>query len=538
MKNQSLIVSTIVLSLVSTCAHAESWRTPVPAPPPPANMPPAQSPQFLSAAVAEFAWSQGRGIDQQVNTDYVSRTSVLIPDFMLKSGGGQNLNFDHPIFHDPYVAGWGATRGRIRDVKVINRYGARLDARFYAPKLPFIDPVTGKASSGPFPTVIFIPGYSGYFEDSASSHFAPHEGALEQIAEHGYIVLAVSPQGQGGSETFSPPSPYCDPNGAWKQSSEIGLHELGACAGQDGPDPLLVGANSTCYNKLAAFPFGISVAVVLQSHLDPKSALDVDRFYDSFRTRFVYAALDAATWLASSADPLRSQVDLTRLGVMGHSAGSDAAVVSANGDPKHRFKVAVAWDDTAAPPDTFGPTVPTLLVRTELLPAFGPYTYPPHDEYFGGYRVGQRFLRQHVASMMLTLRGSNHEEFNYVPYSLLDPLSLGPLTNTSSRGGLVTRYYSIAWLDRWLKGATTSLPRGDEAQQIADARRRLLARTFDDSADRTSSGQGTFDPVKYVNVPYRIAGERVADHLTFFLHSQLSFDGLTCLDWQQGCGVQ
>lgn len=500
---------------------AKSWRDPVPAPPPPANMPAPNTPQFFAAAADEFAYSQGRGHDQQSNPDYLAKIAPLLAgDFS----------------HDPYAQDWETTQGQIQDVVIVNRYGAKLTARLYAPKLPFTDPVTGEISNGPFPTIIFLPGLGAKGKaNSVNDHFPYYEGSLEQLAAHGYIVLGVSPQGQGGSEYFAPPSPYCDLKGDWTQPQELGLVEQGPCAGWDVQGhPPYTGQYANIYNAVVTTAPDADLATFLaHARTEPAAAWDeIATGYEVWRPRFVFPALDAATWLSSSENPWRDLIDESRLGIVGHSAGADGATVAGNGDPKHRFSATASWDGGGLPPDTMLATIPSLFIHTEQQTFFGPYTVPPPDEHIAAYRMEQRFMADGVDSMMLALRGSDHYECGYFPY----PESLAPiLFNVSSKGGAVNLYYTVAWFDRWLKGAKTSQHRGDEKVQAEDARRRLLARVFDDSTDKTAMGQGTFDPLTQQNVPYKIAGENVADHLTFFLHSQLAFDGVKCLDWQAGC---
>jgi len=89
-------------------------------------------------------------------------------------------------------------------------------------------------------------------------------------------------------------------------------------------------------------------------------------------------------------------------------------------------------------------------------------------------------------------------------------------------GETVAVYYTIAWLDRYLKGA-------DDPATAQDAYGRLTASVFDDSADRHNLSQGFWDPVKAAesgdpvyggNVPYIIAEMPVANRLSIYFHSK------------------
>jgi hypothetical protein len=83
-------------------------------------------------------------------------------------------------------------------------------------------------------------------------------------------------------------------------------------------------------------------------------------------------------------------------------------------------------------------------------------------------------------------------------------------------------HQTLAWFDRYVKGD-------------AAAARRLSARRFDASADRVSIGVGAWDPIGQRNVPYTIAGERVANHLSFYLRSFSATSDYVCSDLRAGC---
>ena len=127
--------------------------------------------------------------------------------------------------------------------------------------------------------------------------------------------------------------------------------------------------------------------------------------------------------------------------------------------------------------------------------------------------------------MAIGLRGSSHAEWQYVPFRNSNPVY--PQGNASAKGFQVSLYYSLAWLDYHLKG--------DSFAHQQDAERRLLARIFDDSVDRTSIGTGTSDPGTGANMPYLITGETVQDHLTVWFPNFFRFGEQLCLDWHSGC---
>ena len=492
-------------------AHSSrSWRDPVAPAATPANQPVGAA--FHERALADRAYAEGRGADQQSHPDYIARTAPWVVDYF---ASGQQ---DQKILHDPYRVGWASTRSTEVYVEFLNLYGARMRAKMW-----------GRASgSGPFPTLVFMSGTGIPAADTAYTGFSAYEPMLQQFAESGYVVFSVAPQGQEGSEHFQPPHPMCEPDGWWREPQEMGLQEQGECAGQHGPVPGYTGENSEIYNATgsvyATIPPFVPVpepALLAQSRLDPASFNDLlARTYDTFRPRMVFAALDGTDWLLSDANPWRSRIDAGRLGIIGHSGGADAALVVANGDPLHRFKASASWDSYGLPPDTVGPREPALIIRAESQNVLGPYLEPPQDHVESPYRVYRRFVEERKDAMLVSLRGSTHSEWSYIPYALTNPIA--PLTNASSKGGQVSFHYTLAWMDRWVKGGS-----GKRAAQD-----RLLARRFDGSADAGSIGSGTWDPLTLQNVPYRIEGENVADHLSVFFLSQAHFDGVNCDDLQ------
>lgn len=502
---------------------AHSWRDELPPAAAPANQP--TGPEFQVRALQDRWHAEGRGRDQETHPEYIATTMPWVLDYFASAQA------DQKILHDPYRMDWGTTRGRELDVEFLNRWGARMRAKLWGPRLPFTDALTGAVTNGPFPTVVFVPGTAVPAANTPYNGFAEYEPLLQQLAESGYVVFAVSPQGQNGSEHFEPPHPMCDPNGAWKQPKEMGLRELGECAGHHGPLPGYTGENAELYNAVAAVialtPPLVPVpepALVAQSRLDPASFNSLlVATYDSFRHRMVFAAIDGTDWLLSAGNPWLAQIDAEKLGIVGHSGGADAAVVTANGDPLRRFKASVSWDGYGLPPDTVSPRVPALVIRAESQNVLGPYVAPPADHIESPYRVYRRFVDEGRDAMLLSLRGSTHSEWTYVPYALTNPIA--PLANASSKGGVVSFHYTVAWLDRWLKGG----------RYKDHARNRLLARQFDGFADATSIGVGTWDPLTLQNVPYRLEDENVADHLSVLFVSQAHFDGVACEDWQAGC---
>jgi hypothetical protein len=224
----------------------------------------------------------------------------------------------------------------------------------------------------------------------------------------------------------------------------------------------------------------------------------------------VQGTTDALNFFLSDANPVRGDVDASRIGIAGHSLGASA--VSETGQRDARVKAIVAWDNLAPANAPFH--APALGINSEYF--FNPTTMtaPPdphaHDEAF------TQLAAAGVDSMQIALRSSMHLEYSYVPYIL----------PASRLGERVAFYYTLAWFDYYLRGSP-------------DAYQRLVARTFDASADASAIGAGTYDP-SVGNVPSTIAGLPVADRLSFYYLSEYALtapDGTsaTCADLRHGC---
>lgn len=229
------------------------------------------------------------------------------------------------------------------------------------------------------------------------------------------------------------------------------------------------------------------------------------------------AALD---WLLSSANPRRSELDASRLGLAGHSAGGVA--VSRLGQEDPRIDALVSWDRAQS-----GPMPADLRLRTPALfltadfncqrvPVCLPERYPAPPDPHGPGNKDEDFQRVRAAgveTMKIALRAATHLDFTEFPQA-----------NGSRHGVITTLYYTLAWLDRHLKGAD-------------DALGRLVATRFDGSADVHYISGGRFDPATASNVPARLAGQPVRDRLSFHFRSAYFLDGgrRRCEDMRAGC---
>ena len=465
------IIASVVVALVGLAASADATTPQDPSP---------GSAAWAVRAVQNHLDAEGRGTDQLVHPDYAARLLPLVASYL--AAGTTGVEETAAVSTDPYRMSW--TRGRSRAISYDNRYGARIRGHLWAP--------ARSRGRGPFPAVVIVNGYGGVEESLW--------WAAQGLAESGYVVLTFDIQGFGRSEALPDPQ-YCDPDGAWRQPQEMGLRETGDCAGQDNVPPEDVVAYVTSGVDWEALQAG----------------------YEGFAARFTLGALDAVEWLLSEANPWRTMVDGSRLGVAGHSAGAFAALLAGNGDPLERFDAAVVWDGYGAIPASLrvAPRVPTMFQGSEQENLEGPYLEGAPADPPPWVRNDAQFAAAGVDTARVILRGSTHQEWSYVPFPIANPLC-SPFCNASRDGQVVAMHQTLAWFDRYVKGD-------------AAAARRLSARRFDASADRVSIGVGAWDPIGQRNVPYTIAGERVANHLSFYLRSFSATSDYVCSDLRAGC---
>jgi dienelactone hydrolase len=250
---------------------------------------------------------------------------------------------------------------------------------------------------------------------------------------------------------------------------------------------------------------------------DTRAALDYFLARPGHRTR------------AGEVNPRWRQLDRRHVGLAGHSAGGVA--VSRLGQEDRRVSALVSWDraQSSTMPPRLRMRTPALFLVADYLCQQVPVCVPqpfckaqecqpqsftsPPDPYGPGNKDEdfRRVSRAGVDSMKITLRAATHLDFT----------QLTPGTG-SRYGAAVSFYYTLAWFDRYLRG---------------DSLARLVATRFDDSADLHSISGGTFDPTTGQNVPPRIAGQPVADRLSFEFRSAYFLDGgvYRCESMRAGC---
>lgn len=449
------------------------------------------TPQRQAQHFDNFERSRVRTFDYASNPDYQARVAPLIAAF----AAGQDPSYER-VTVDPFLAGWDPERGRRTPFAFDNRYGATLRGHLFR-----AHSTEGRRR---LPTVLIIPGF-GAFEQV-------YWGLAQGLAEAGYLVATVDPQGQGQSDVDpSPRMKYCDPDGEWREPQEMGLREHGDCAGHyPRQQPSLSSAG------LLLRPGATGSEETFR-----EAFAETEDLYVQLRQNAVFAALDTVEWLLSRASPVRPVIDRDRVAVAGHSLGANGALLAANGDPKRRFAAAVVWDGYGglAPAQ---PRVPTMFQSSDL-EDFGPFRYEIDPELTVSTQQARTFAAAGVNTMMVPLRGSTHYEWTYIPERELNPVTF-PAGNASRYGERIALYYTRAWLDRHLR-------RGGRAKR---AQRRLLACRYDGSVDGSSIGVGRADP-SGENVPYRIAGLETREQIAYRLRSSWRLDRQTGEDLRYSC---
>lgn len=214
------------------------------------------------------------------------------------------------------------------------------------------------------------------------------------------------------------------------------------------------------------------------------------------------ATRDGLDWLVSQDNPHRAELDASRIGLAGHSAGGVA--VSRLGQEDPRVDAIVSWDraQSSPLPVDLRLRTPALFVvadyNCQRVPVCLPEPYPEPPDPLGPGNKDEDFQRMRAArvdTMKVALRAAVHLDWTEWPE-----------LNASRHGVVTTLYYTRAWLDRYVKGDRT-------------ATGRLVAGRFDDSADVHSISSGRFDPVALANVAPTIGGQPVVDRLSFHFRS-------------------
>ena len=322
---------------------------------------------------------------------------------------------------------------------------------------------------GPYPAVVITEG-------SIQGYQQLYFWAAEGLAEAGYLVMTYDVQGQGDSDTLPA---NCGLASAQRQSGSLrpGVPFQQSYNFYQGTEDALNFLYST---PSASYPNGryISHSALAQvgQHLDPYN-------------------------------PAWSDLNRSEVGLAGHSLG--AAAVSQVGQCDPRVKAIVAWDNLApATACTAGDRVavrtPAIGINSEYFLNPEPMTSVPNPH--GKDQAFRQLDAAGIDSMQVALRDSTHLKYSFIPLIL----------PASSIGERVAFYYTLAWFDYFLRHQTSGY-------------QRLVATTFDDSADVHAIGAGAYsasqalaDPGNAAagNLPVKIAGLPVDNRLSFYYESE------------------
>ena len=245
---------------------------------------------------------------------------------------------------------------------------------------------------------------------------------------------------------------------------------------------------------------------------------------------------------ARELNPRWRELDRRHIGLAGHSAGGVA--VSRLGQEDRRVSAVVSWDraQSSTMPKGLRIRTPALFLVADYLCQQVPVCVPqpfcklqdcrlpksfdsPPDPYGPGNKDEdfRRVAAAGVDSMKITLRAATHLDFT----------QFSPGTG-SRYGAAVAFYYTLAWFDRYLRGA-----RHGERALAGSALRRLLATRFDRSADVHNISGGEYDAATNRNVPAFIGGQPVRDRLSFEFRSAyyLRHGRHRCANVRAGCGA-
>jgi dienelactone hydrolase len=163
--------------------------------------------------------------------------------------------------------------------------------------------------------------------------------------------------------------------------------------------------------------------------------------------------------LAAAFNPMHSLVDSSRIGIAGHSLGASAVSFVGQKDP--RVDAIVAYDNLSAPDEgVFGgqecPSNPESRRGPAITkPAIGisndygltptPFTSDPDPQ---GKNAGfSAYSAAGVDTMQVNIRGGTHYESSLIPGNTTVVLGTG-----TRRGQDLATWYTLAWLDKYVKG--------------------------------------------------------------------------------------
>ncbi len=342
---------------------------------------------------------------------------------------------------DPRLYDWGDRYGIVRPIAYVNRNGALISGHIWAPL-----PRRGERIRR-IPAVALING-----------DLAPEQvywWGAESVARAGYLVMTFDPQGHGASDTFGAGD---DRDRHVDTQQAAGSDSIEAPADED-----------IAEQTKDALRFLLSIRARRRHHryLPVRTPGHVRPASSPGRLKQRRLVRQGE---ADRANPLRRLLTRREVGLVGHSRGADA--VSIVGSRDRRIDAIVAWDnllagsaaDQSAPSRPVAPKVPALAMSADYYIGDPPYSADP-----GRLAKASGFLAYESAgvdSMQLMVRGGTHFEWSYTPT---------PALGATLRGIDMASWYTVAWLDRYLKHdrsaerrLLTNRWRSDEGEAAAD----------------------------------------------------------------------
>ncbi|MDX8150137.1 hypothetical protein SK069_00900 [Patulibacter brassicae] len=296
-------------------------------------------------------------------------------------------------------------RGLSRPVRFTARNGSTISAHVWA------------TSSGPArrPLVVITSG-------SIQAPEQPYWWAAQTLAKAGYVVVTSDPAGQGQSDLL----------GAGADALE-GVHPQ-------------VAGNTFYDGTQDALDFALSSP---SAPYCPRPSRGGTRHCDKQQAR-----VDGGR--ASAFNPLWRLVDPDRVGLAGHSYG--ASGVSWVGQQDPRVDAVVAWDrlcDPSSVPASCsrggqgGPValrVPALSISADSFLGVEVLQGPPSDP-AAKAAPSRRYSAAGIDTGSIGIRGGTHFEFSYIPLQAF---------RATRRGIDLAAWYTLAWLDKYVKGDPTA----------------------------------------------------------------------------------
>lgn len=314
---------------------------------------------------------------------------------------------------DVRLYGWGRHKGEeVRTVRFTARTGALLSGHVWSYTPPSEDAAPRKR-----PGLVITPGSVQVTDEM-------YWWAAQTLARHGYEVLSFDIQSQGRSDTlgagpdiFTNALPQSYPS--FVENTEDALRFLRSTPSSPYTP---VTTRTAC-----GTPVGAASVAALQ------------------RTR-------AGAGRAEAYNPFHAVLQRDNIALAGHSYGTLG--MGSIGQCDDSVRATVSWDYLRAGPGVVdgqklpAPRVPGLGFSQDYgLPATPFFSDPDPEGKSTGFK---RYLARGVDVMQINLRGAAHTDYSFLP---------DPAFGASLRGLDVVTWYTLAWLDRYLKHDKSALSR-------------------------------------------------------------------------------